>query len=63
MREIEIWRVTMLMVNRYANGPRRIASGMPRSEQRKAITPGRLLRHSRDRAAYRHDWTTELIKL
>ena len=43
IREIEIWRVAVLMVNRYVDeAERRIASGVPRSQRRKAITLGRL---------------------
>jgi len=66
IREIEIWRVAVLMVPiATPTRPRRIASCVPRSEQRKGITLGGYLasRHNRDRAAYRHDGTTELIML
>jgi hypothetical protein len=42
IREIEIWRVAVLMVNRYADEAEAKASGVPRSEQRKAITLARL---------------------
>jgi len=79
IREIEIWRVAVLMVNRYADEAE--ANSFPAC--RGASPEGRVSAlcaeascgrrsrwggylasgHSRDRAAYRHNATAELIML
>jgi hypothetical protein len=76
IREIEIWRVAVLMVNRYAdeaeaNSFQRAEELRPKCESRRSAPKlaaegnhagGYLASdHCRDRAAYRHDETTELI--
>jgi hypothetical protein len=66
IREIEIWRVAVLMVNRYAGDAE--ANSFRRAEERAAEgdhAGAAIWRRvtGRDRAAYRHDGTTELITL
>ena len=66
IREIEIWRVAVLMINRYADEAR--ANSFQRAEELAAEgdhAGAAIWRrgHNRDRADYRHDETTELIML
>jgi hypothetical protein len=66
IREIEIWRVALLMVNRYADEAE--ANSFGRAEELAAEGDQRwggylASDHSRDRAAYRHNGTIELITM
>jgi hypothetical protein len=66
IREIEIWRVAVLMINRYADEAE--PNSFQRAEERAAEgdhagAATLASDHCRDRAAYRHDETTELIML
>jgi hypothetical protein len=76
IREIEIWRVAVPMVNRYAdeaeaNRLGRAEELRPKCDSRRSAPKLAAARsrwggclasgHSRDRAVYRHDGTTELI--
>jgi len=79
IREIEIWGVAVLMINRYAGdaeakGFGRAVELRPKGESRRSAPKlaaegdhagATILAsdHSRDRAAYRHHWTAELIML
>jgi hypothetical protein len=64
VREIEIWHVALLMVNRYADEAE--ANSFGRAEELAAEGDhggAAIWRHSRDRAAYRHNGTIELITM
>ena len=61
IREIEIWRVAMLMINRYADEAE--ANSFRRAEELTAEGDHAGAAICRDRAAYRHDGTAKLIKL